>query len=245
MSTGTRYSAEYPLRLANMLRRRWGGQLKMTCFTDQHLPFDDDVEQVDVSGWGLKGTHSKIKLFDRTVIDEPYLLLDTTLVLRDDLEKIVLPCIESGKDMCVMKDWGYECMQGCIRYTIPTETTEEIWKQYVAGKKYPFMDTKEFIDYGEQNFVWAAMQDLGLDKDAFWFPVHWVESYRRLRKLAASDYDEAVRRAAAAVIIKFHGKPNPHVVVDRGGCIRSGIRRFPLKPKTWAYLQAEMEDCWR
>ena len=239
--TGGYLSEEYPKRLVSMVRRNYSGDLRFTCFADRPLELPGWVDVVDVSSWGLKGTHPKLRLFDKTVLDTPHLVLDTTVVVLKPLEPLIEIMQSSSAPLVLQRDWFYDCLNGSVRSCRPSDETDQIWRSYEAGEKFDTAPGKWERHYGEQDFIWGALKKVNLLDEVEWIPEGMVASFKGIRRAKARSAAEQLERA---IILKFHGEPKQHQILAPGytwGC----IRRWPFRPWVWGYLKSRVRECWR
>jgi hypothetical protein len=249
VQAGDRYPDLYVNRLRRMVARHLPREHRFICWTDRPEPgrFDADVEMRDLSGWDLSGWFNKLRLFDRAVTGEaPFLFLDLTMVIRGSLAPLLAvvegPGSAQGEaaeaSLVAVPDWNYPIVNSSVMWVRPDARTQEVWDAWVEGR-FP----REGVA-GDQNWintVFAARERDGL---GFW-PEGLVASYKGLRKMAARDPAAARAALERAVILKFHGRPKPHEVLEPWRHLPSTVLRHPLRPRLWRYLTGEIKAHWR
>jgi hypothetical protein len=240
LCVGESYPDRYVERLHSMLLRHLGEPFHLTCWTDRPRDVPAAVRQVDVSSWGLSGWFCKLRLFDPAVVSEPELLyLDVTQVLKGSLAPLLRYARSSGKSLVAVNDWYYPCINSCCMYVRPDGNTRRIWQAWVEGRRY---DTWHA---GDQDFIHAAAEDMGISGRVGCFPEGMVESYKRLRRLRRTSPGEAARALDGAAILKFHGEPKMHDLEGTWDAVRLGMRKPFRFLREWNYLRREIRAWWR
>ena len=242
MSTGDAYGPEYLERFVSMLRRHLHEPYRLECFTDRPDAMPEGVTGRDVRGWGLDGYFNKLRLFDRaTVGDEPFLYLDLTLVVLDDLAPLLAFARAAPEPVVGLKDWNYDCLNTCCLRIVPGPIPQTVWNSYRDGIRF-YDDLR-----GDQDYASAVL--LPQNGAVGFFPEGLIVSYKGLRKLNRKQPRQAAREFSAATILKFHGEPKPHQVVDRWWALRrsleGGLRRPSKLLKDRTFLVPEIRRRWR
>jgi hypothetical protein len=240
VQAGRRYPDLYVDRLRAMVARHLPVPHRLVCWTDEIRPgrFHPAIEVRDLSSWGLAGFFNKLRLFDPDVGGaDPFLFLDLTMVVR----KSLVPLIEQGRSseasLIAVQDWNYPIVNSSVMWLRPDANTRAVWDAWTRGERF-----HGHIP-GDQNFIDAVFKSYSPDALAFW-PAPMVASYKALRKIARRAPGVALRSLESAVILKFHGHPKPHEVLNPWSHPASTVLRHPLHPRLWNYLAAEIEAHW-
>lgn len=246
VNVGESFGDIYVERLFNMLGRNVSRPFKLTCYTDRVRKLDSQIEQVDISGWGLQGTLPKLRLFDRESNPrERFLYLDVTLVIKRPLDPIIERCESAGKPMLLLQDWFYDCVNSCVMWIEPCDATQTVWDTYASGVKYEYKRRIKRPMTGDQDFLDAVIADKGLQEHVGWLPNDEISSYRFLRNTFREDPVKAAKLVETARIIKYHGQPKPHELLDVWQTLKKVGLKYPLRPHTWGYLRRETREWWR
>ena len=239
INCGDKHPDIYVDRMYTMTKRRLSSPFTFTCFTDRPRPLLPEIIQHDCSGWNLPGWYNKIKLFDSaTAPHETMLFMDISMVLKDSLDPFV--AFAQGKDLVAMRDWHYDCFGSCTMWIRKSELTDTIWNEYKLGKKYPV------AVHGDQDYIDAILRDKGLEDKVDYYPQLWFASYKNLMNIHRSDPVEAHRLLDAAKIVKFHGYPRPHMLLNPWLNLWHVSRRFPLSAiPDFGYLRNEVREWWQ
>jgi hypothetical protein len=244
VQAGTRYPDLYVDRLCRMVARQVEEPHRFICFTDRPVQdrFDAGVEVRDLSEWKLPGYFNKLRLFDGSVTaeltgGEPFLFLDLTLVIRQALAPLLALGRASSSSLVGVADWNYPVLNSSVLWLRPDVHTQRVWENWARGERY------DGHIPGDQNYIDATFRREAPDALAFW-PEGMVASYKQLRKRAARDPRGARDALERAVILKFHGRPKPHEVLEPWRHLPSTVLRHPLRPRLWRYLADEIEANW-
>ncbi len=239
INCGDKHPDIYVDRMYTMTKRRISQPITFTCFTDRPRPLLPEIIQHDCSGWNLPGWFNKIKLFDSAVIPyETMLFLDISMVLKDSLD----PFVEyaQGKELVAMLDWNYDCFCSCAMWIQQSELTQTIWEEYKQGKSYPV------AVQGDQDYIDAILKDVGLEDKVHYFSSNWIASYKQLLKINRTDPVAAQRLLDEAKIVKFHGYPRPHMLLNPWSNLWHVTRRYPLYAlNDYGFLRDEVREWWR
>ena len=241
VSTGDSYGPEYLTRFVSMLARHLHEPYRVVCVTDRPWALPLGIEGIDASGWGLDGWFNKLRLFDRATLgEEAFLYLDLTLVIKEDLAPSLAYARAAPEPVVGVRDWNYDSLNTCCLWIRPGETSQKVWDAYRDGVRF---DTGRKTDQDHANAVLRPQEGaLGF------FPEGMIVSYKRLRKLNRREAQEAARQLAGATVLKFHGEPKPHQVVDGWGSLVSSLKggwRRPSKVlKDRSFLVKEVRRWW-
>lgn len=249
VQTGSTYPDAWVERLANMVAQHLSQPHRFVIYTDRpdlaHFggkePAHLGHQQRQVLSLGspaLHGFFNKLRLFDRALTgSEPFLYLDTTMVIRSSLQ----PLIELGQtttaSMLGVRDWNYPILNSSVLWCRPDTHTQAVWQCWQEGRY------AEATFAGDQNFIFHVFNELAPAALAYW-PAELVCSYKVLRKLASRDAAAAQSQLEACTILKFHGRPKPEEVLHPWRHPRRTILRHPLQPQLWGYLASEIRNHW-
>ena len=246
VQTGHRYPDQWVDRLAAMVARQLAGPHRFIVYTDRPQPgrfstpagSAQTLEQRDLQSNQLQGYFNKLRLFDQTLTGaEPFLFLDTTLVVRASLQPLIALGGASPASLIGVRDWNYPILNSCVLWCRPDATTQAVWEQWQAGT----FAGERFA--GDQNVIFRAFNQIAPGALRYW-PEGWVCSYKRLRKLAQRDPEAAQRQLEASCILKFHGRPKPEEVLHPWRHPWRTILRHPFQPRLWSYLADEVRRHW-
>lgn len=241
LAQGDKYGDEYASRMVGMLRKHLSASAPITLFTDRERAVPSEVRQVSTVGWDADGWFGKLKLFDRNILASPFFFLDiSTVVLRD-----LSPLVEFWKaheecPLIAMRDWNYDCFGSMVLLVRPNEVTQGIWDAYASGKRY---QPQTAID-GDQDFIDGYLREHP-EFPVMYFPEEWCISYKRLRKLHATNPLAAAKALQEGLLLKFHGPPKMHQLLDPWANLKLLLKTKPLRtPKYWRYLEREVREWW-
>jgi hypothetical protein len=241
---GDRYPDVYVERLRNMVARHLPIPHRFIVWCDANPDgsprrYSSGIHQRDLSDWGLPGTRSKLRLFDREIGGEaPFLFLDMTLVIRQSLLPLVRRGRGSRASLIAVQDWNYPTLNSSVMWLNPDVNTQRVWDRWIEEGQHTWTIR------GDQNYINAVFRREAPEALTFW-AMGRVASYKRLRKLAATDPDLALAKLREAIILKFHGRPKPTDVLDPWANPRSTVLRHPLTPRLWRFLDDEIRAHWR
>lgn len=242
VNVGSKYADVYVERMYLMCKRHIPQLERFTCFTDRRRQTSSQVEQIDCSSWGLTGWWAKLKLFDREVLDEPFLFLDLDQIILRPLNPL-LKHVESRPEPSIigMEDFLYKTFSSNIMMVRPDEVTQGIWDAYAAGKRFTAKGRKS----GDQDFIEGYATDRGISNVLAKFPSEWFVSYKVLRKVTRGNSRCANEALNNALFLVFHGRPMPHEVLDPVRSLAYLLRHKPLRALTyWRFLEREVCDWW-
>ena len=246
VQTGHRYPDLWVSRLAAMVARQLGEPHRFIVYTDRPEPdrFGEPIAshqqlvQQDLEAGSLRGYFSKLRLFDQALTgSDPFLFLDSTLVIRADLAPLVELGRNASASLMGVRDWNYPILNSSVLWCRPDAHTQAVWQCWQEGR----YAGAHFA--GDQNFIFRVFQELAPAALAYW-PAELVRSYKVLRKLASRDAAAAQSQLEACTILKFHGRPKPEEVLHPWRHPRRTILRHPLQPKLWGYLAGEIRNHW-
>lgn len=246
VQTGHRYPDLWVSRLAAMVGRHLAEAHRFIVFTDRPEPGrfspapnnHQQLEVRDLQGGDLQGYFGKLRLFDQALTGrDPFLFLDTTLVIRASLEPLVQLGRSSVASVIGVRDWNYPILNSSVLWCRPDAQTQAVWTSWqdgrYAGQTFP----------GDQNFIFEVFRQQAPAALAYW-PEGLVSSYKTLRKLASRDLLAAQQQLEASCILKFHGRPKPEEVLHPWRHPRRTVLRHPLQPRLWGYLAEEIRTHW-
>jgi hypothetical protein len=246
VQTGHRYPDLWVSRLAAMVGRHLAEAHRFIVFTDRpepgrFSPPASDHQRLDVrdlQGGGLQGYFGKLRLFDQALTGpDPFLFLDTTLVIRASLAPLVQLGRHSAASVIGVRDWNYPILNSSVLWCHPDAHTQAVWTSWQDGR---YAD-QSFP--GDQNFIFEVFRQQAPAALAYW-PEGLVSSYKALRKLASRDARAAQQQLEASCILKFHGRPKPEEVLHPWRHPRRTVLRHPLQPRLWGYLSEEIRSHW-
>lgn len=216
LAVGEAYADQYVTRLQAMLERHCARPFTLFCYSDRARDVPAAVEMRDCQSWtevlrpAMRPTTRKLRFFDNvTVPFEEFLYLDLTLVIRRDMSDFLDYAFAQPQELVIVRDWSYPCYNSCVM-RIRRGSFRAVYDAFVAGETYPFRIA------GDQDFLSASLEAKGLQNQVAQFRPEDIVSYKELRGLNRSDGAAAARAIEAATIVKFHGKPKPHQVLDAG-----------------------------
>jgi hypothetical protein len=246
VQTGHRYPDLWVSRLAAMVGRHLAEAHRFIVFTDwpepgRFSPAPNNHQQLevrDLQGGGLQGYFGKLRLFDQALTGpDPFLFLDTTLVIRASLAPLVQLGRSSAASVIGVRDWNYPILNSSVLWCRPDAQTQAVWTSWQDGR---YAD-QSFP--GDQNFIFEVFRQQAPAALAYW-PEGLVSSYKTLRKLASRDLLAAQQQLEASCILKFHGRPKPEEVLHPWRHPRRTVLRHPLQPRLWGYLAEEIRTHW-
>lgn len=247
VQTGHRYPDLWVSRLAAMVARQVSEAHRFLIYTDRAEPDrfgapsapHQQLEVRDLEAGGLRGFFGKLRLFDQALTGrDPFLFLDSTLVIRSSLAPLIAIGRHSGASVTGVRDWNYPILNSSVLWCRPDAHTQAVWDSWqqgrYAGIAFP----------GDQNVIFHVFNEQAPAALAYW-PAGLVSSYKVLRKLTRRDPEAAQRQLEASCILKFHGRPKPEEVLHPWRHPQATILRHPLHPRLWSYLADEIRAHWR
>lgn len=241
VNAGDKFPDVYVQRLYNMLGRKFNRPFNLTCYTDRKRDLSAEITQMDISKWEESGFFNKMVLYntDETPFDE-MLFMDITLLIKDDISHLVDHAKSLDADLVAIHDWKHPVMNSCVQWITKNDTTQALWELYRTDK-HP-----EFRTRGDQEFTFDALKVLGLEHRLGYFPRGEIQSYKVLRAANRRSPEEARKLLEASKVIKFHGVPRMHEVLNPLKRIRKVTFRYPHHAtKDWNYLVKEIREWWQ
>jgi hypothetical protein len=241
VQTGSRYPDVYVKRLRSMLARHLHRPFRLIVYADvlTGRRFGPDVEIRDCSAWGLVGVYNKLRLFDPIVTGiRPFIYFDITLVVCKALKQMIDFGMGTGASLVAVRDWNYPVLNSSVMWIRPDENTKRVWEEWSCGRQF------DGHMQGDQNYIHAVFAKRFPEALEYW-PGGMVASYKGLRKMSAHTPWDAKEAMAQAVILKFHGHPKPHEVLQPWLHMSSTVFRNISRPRLWRYLAGEIAANWR
>ncbi|RMG22401.1 MAG: hypothetical protein D6724_10455 [Armatimonadetes bacterium] len=242
VNVGAKFPDTYVERMFHMCRRHLPGLQRFTCFTDRRRHLSPEVRQVDCSDWGLSGWWPKLRLFDRRVLDEPFLFLDLDQIVLRPLDRMVR-FVDERPDAPVlgMQDFLYQTFSSSILYVRPSNETQVVWDSFACGERYE----ADGRSSGDQDFIEGCLRAKGLSDILSTFPSEWFVSYKVLRKETRGQTALARERIKNALFLVFHGRPMPHEVLQPWRSLLYLLQHKPLRAfQYWRFLEKEVRQFW-
>jgi hypothetical protein len=214
---GAKYPADYVNRLYGMIKRFCQADFALYCVTDDAADINPAVNILPLYDHSVRGWWQKLSLFRSELygIEGDFLYIDLDVVVVDDL----IPLFEYkpgsfliGKDMQTGK---YN--SSVFRLTVGQQ--KQIWESFIQN---PAEITAGY--HGDQDWISETAVDASLWAD------EWIVSYKKqcnsraekswgivgrfLRKAGLMKIKGEATIPAGAIIIQFHGKPDPEDVMD-------------------------------
>jgi len=241
VNVGDKFPDVYVQRLHSMLGRNFSRPFSFTCFTDRKRDVSSEICQIDIRHWNERGFFNKMVLYnDEEMPYDAALYLDITMVIKDDIAHLVDHAKSLGKDLVAVLDWKRPVMNSCVQWITKNDTTRAIWDLYTSDQ-YP-----EFRTRGDQEFTFDTLKALGLEGRLGYFPDGEIQSYKILRSANRASAAEARRLLEASKIVKFHGVPRQHEVIDPWLRITKVTMRYPhYAHRDWNFLVKEIKEWWQ
>ena len=241
VNAGDKFPDLYVQRLFNMLGRKFALPFRLTCFTDRKRDVSSEIVQFDIKEFSAKGPFNKVLLYNPDVM--PYdeaLFMDITLVIKEELSDYVAYAKSLNKDLVAIRDWRRPVMNSCFQWITKNETLRAVWDVYESDR-YP-----EFRTKGDQFFTYSTLQSLGLEERIGYFPDGEIQSFKVLREAHRESEAKFQELWAKTKVIKFHGMPRQHEVVDPWQRFWTTTVRYPQYAfKDWSFLVREIREWWR
>ncbi|HEX2949536.1 MAG TPA: hypothetical protein VHV83_08225 [Armatimonadota bacterium] len=239
--SGMKYGNNYVEKLHRMVTRYLDTPFTFTCVTDHPYEITPGIETIDSSSWGTTGWFTKLRLFDADAT--PYdsmLYLDVSLVIKKPLRPLIEFATAQHKDFVGLRDWHYDCINSCIMWIKKSPTTQTVWDTYASGKTY------NTILHGDQDYIDAVIRDKHLEEHVAYFPQQFIASYKKLLRTHRYTPDEEERMLHEAIIVKFHGHPKPHELLNTWLRFRHLTLRYPRYAfHDWTFLTKETQEWWK
>jgi hypothetical protein len=236
----------YLTRIRSMLERHAPRPTRLLCLTDKPAELPTGFEPIDLRGKelrrkGMRPTTNKILLLEPGFVPSTeFLYLDLTLVVQRSLEPLLDFAASRVEPLIAVRDWHYDSLNTCVMRIRSDERLGAVVRAFREGREFPHKVG------GDQDFITAAMRDLGLESLAATFPEGIVESYKHARNVYRENPAEASRMLREATIVKFHGVPRMHELLSPWQRLWRVWRRFPGRGFGFARFWAkELREVWR
>jgi hypothetical protein len=241
VNAGEKFPDLYVQRLFNMLGRKFSLPFRLTCFTDRQRDVSSEIVQIDIRQFSARGPFNKVLLYNPDVM--PYdeaLFMDITLVIKEELSGYVDYAKSLGKDVVAIRDWRRPVMNSCFQWIAKNPTLRAVWDVYNSDA-YP-----EFRTKGDQFFTYSTLQALGLEHQIGYFPDGEIQSFKVLREAHRESDHKFHELWAKTKVIKFHGMPRQHEVVNPLQRFWTTTVRYPqFAFKDWNFLVREIREWWK
>ena len=241
VNAGDKFPDVYVQRLHNMLGRNFDRPFRLSCFTDRQRDLSHEIVQIDIKPFGARGPFNKVLLYNQALF--PYdeaLFMDITLVIKEDLAHLVDHAESLDKDVVAIRDWRRPVLNSCVQWITKNETLKKVWEVFESGE-HP-----EFRTKGDQFFTFSTLQALGLEHQIGYFPEGEIQSYKVLREAHRESEQKFAELWAKTKVIKFHGMPRQHEVIDPWKQFWNVTVRYPqYAVKDWNFLAKEIKEWWR
>lgn len=244
LMAGSGLSDDYVTKLHNMLNRFAARPFKLTCLTDRPRNLPKDVASLDISNWpkvrpDMRITQLKLRLFEPGVVPfEEFYYMDVTQVIKGSMETIWMFAEMQLEPLVILQDWHHYTVNSCFMRIRQDERLRVVYDTYASGKRY------EVKLNGDQDYLNAVIDDKKLHDLVSRFPESFIASYKNLRRLNRKDKAKAAQLLQEAAIVKFHGTPRPHELLDPKYRWQEAFRSPGHALKDWGYLAKEIEAWW-
>ncbi len=229
-----------------MCRRHLPLPFEFVCLTDHPRNLSKEIIQKGAEKPALDGWWNKIRLFDRSLFSDEFLFLDLDTIILKDLTPLIEFVREHPESpLITLRDFTFGTLSSAIMWVRPNEVTEGIWRAFIKGEKFEDLQRLR-RSVGDQDFIWAYLNSRHLADKVTFFPEPWFVSYKKLRRLHASDRNAVREKLNQALILCFHGEPRPHQAVDPWQSLWLLLRHKPLRVFSyWRFLEKELREWWR
>ncbi|EGJ09776.1 hypothetical protein [Rubrivivax benzoatilyticus] len=204
----------YLSRLHGMLQRHVHRPFTLHCFSDVARQVPPGVVLHDCSEWRRfvgpsdHVTCHKLCLFAPELVGlAEFFYLDLSIVVQQDLDDWLARSLGRAEDLLIVDDWNYDCYNSSVMRIRPG-AMRAVFDDFAAGVRHPARVP------GDQDQIHAAVAAHGLSARVGLFDAADIVSYKTLRRLGRRRPGEAKRAFAGALIVKFHGRPKPHVALS-------------------------------
>ncbi|MER3413991.1 MAG: hypothetical protein C4341_07110 [Armatimonadota bacterium] len=246
INVGTKYDDVYVQRLYNMCLRHLPREFSFTCFTDRRRDLNPAIEQRDCTTWNLEGWWTKLRLFDKNVLNEEFLFLDLDNVIVRDLGPLC-DFATASKDASIigMRDFHYDTFGSTAMLVRPDDITHGIWEAFAKGEGFENLENLG-RKYGDQDYIDEYVRSRRIEAHISFWPDEWFLSYKALRKRHAADPSAARDAIEQALMIVFHGKPKQHQLLNRWSNLYLLAFQKPLRLFSyWRFLEREVRQWWQ
>ena len=243
--TGSSLPEYYVDRLYRMLAKHTPGPFTLTCMTERERPFQEKVEQLDISGWkvhrpDMRPTQQRLRYFasETCPLDE-FVSIDVTLVIKSSLAPMLDFANSRPEPLVIVDDWNRPTVNGSVMRVRRSDALRAIYDDYANGVRYP-------VDLiGDQDYIDAVIQAHKLNEHVAFFPEEQMVSFKKLRQIMHKDPAKAKAMLDKACILKFHGKPRPHELFDPKYHWQHALRHPKTALKDSKFLVKETDEWWR
>jgi hypothetical protein len=210
---GTKYSADYVMRLYNMIRKNTSYDFEMYCLTDRPETYKDPIQPVLLKP-GLEGWWNKMQMFRDDVLPSgEYLYFDLDVVIVNNID-----CLFEFKGFGITRDFinpdegilgGNEYNSSIMRFT----QDKMLWT-YFNDYQNQWAEIQQKIPFfGDQNVISYYLNKKGYKNH---FPDEWVWSFKIGTLRGRRPIDHSIYFGSSipdgGKVCVFHGKPNPEDV---------------------------------
>ena len=195
---GTKYNHDYVNKLYNMVKRNVTVPFNFYCMTDNWSNINPDIKIKPLMIKSIEGWWHKTNIFNKNFygLTGDILFLDLDIVIVDNIDHMLL----YGGNFVTIHDWYYK-KQRILKFNssvmkVTIGKYHYIWEDFIKNnqeiiKKYP----------GDQDYITDMIKE-----NYFLWPENYCLSYK------FSNCEESYPKNAKIII--FHGKPNPHELLD-------------------------------
>jgi hypothetical protein len=244
LMAGDGLSDDYVTRLNSMLSRFAARSFKLTCLTDRPRNLPAEVASYDISAWpkhrpDMRITQLKLRLFEPGAVPfKEFYYMDVTQVIKGSMNPIWNFAEASDEPLVILQDWHHDTVNSCFMRIAQDERLRVVYDTYASGKRY------EVKLNGDQDYLNAVIEDKQLQHLVAHFPSTLIASYKNLRRINRKDKRKAAQMLEEAAIVKFHGTPRPHELLDPKYRWQEAFRSPGHAIKDWGYLAKEIEAWW-
>lgn len=244
LMAGDGLSDDYITKLYNMLSRFAARPFTLTCLTDRARQVPAQVATLDISSWpkhraDMRITQLKLRLFEPGAVPfEEFYYMDVTQVIKGSMNPIWNYADSCDEPLVILQDWHHDTVNSCFMRIRQDERLRTVYDTYASGKRY------EVKLNGDQDYLNAVIEDKTLQELVAHFPSNLIASYKNLRRLNRKDKKKAVQLLQEAAIVKFHGTPRPHELLDPKYRWQEAFRSPGHAFKDWGYLVQEIDAWW-
>ncbi len=239
---GSKYGPEYVNRLHSAVRRHLALDARFLCFTDERRGLNPGIEthdlpELDVPPAWQRTPWLKLALFRDGLADlsGPSLFLDLDILVIGSLDDFF--AFAPGRP-CIIREWETSWQRLVRRRGAPGNSSVfrfeaggsgEILDRFMAERDRALASYRVQVD---QRYLAEA-----LGPARAWWPGGWVASFKRhCLPRFPRNLVEVATTPAAARIVAFHGRPNPHEALAG---YRAGRPHRICRPTPW------IADHWR
>lgn len=211
---GDKFSAEYPNKLFNMVRRNLGLAHRFVCLTDDDSALHPEIETLPLARNDLEYCWNKLLLFDELPFTGTALYFDLDVVITGNIDCL----IEHRPDVPFMsiKNWGLfsapQFNSSVMRFTLNNYTTvlNDFIAKRGAGELREVREWDGYLGSRDKVVYWEGERRYGGDQEwlsrklfsrqqiaQHFFPSRWIYSYKRHGQELPAD----------CRVMVFHGNP--------------------------------------